>query len=176
MGIIFRKIAGRLVTITIKLEKGHTPGQFNLEKKIVAIANKGKGVKAGEARAGVAHFRVPKSGTHVNLEDIRVPEKFREQGIAKEIWKHASKLFGRSGKKFIRGYDIQHPAQIKIRNMNAQKTVFGVHGVGKYGEQSMKISKAQAQELTRHIQRGTRKGFSNVTATSMISKKFRGKK
>jgi GNAT superfamily N-acetyltransferase len=170
MAIIFRRIGGRIVPIKIGFQAiADVPGKlksFDATRLMVATAE-GK-------YAGSAHFRVPKTHS-VTLEDVRVAREYQRKGISKAMFREAMQTFGKEGKKFIRSNEIQHPAQVKIRSLLGKKTVYGVHGVGLYGEESRKITRAAALDYAKRIQKGDVQGFSQITATTMIPKKYRGK-
>ena len=127
---------------------------------------------AEKTQIGRVHLTIPKAGKHATIVMTAVEEKFRGHGISRELFKHAQELLGRAGKLFIRGDEIQHVAQVKIRR-SAGKSVFIGTGFGPFGENNKKLK--TGREAIEIIKNPGRYG-QTVHGTTMIPKKFRGRK
>jgi hypothetical protein len=166
VAVIFRKIGGRIVPITIKGVKDatHDPRMTTLARKIVAKVN-------GE-QIGQMNLLIPKKAATSDVVNVAVEKKFRGHGISRALFKYSQKFLGRIGKKFMRSTELQHVAQVKIRQ-KAGKTVFVGTGFGPYGEHSVKKKGIRGVALAKDIIKNPGINGRTVSATTMIPKKFR---
>lgn len=171
--IIFRKIAGKIVPIKIGSQAAITGNTATAARKITAHAIQGK----EKVMVGNMNLTIPKKGASATVDSVNVEKKFQKHGLSRAMFKHAQEFLGRIGKKFMRSYELQHVAQVKIRTAAGKGprgkagTKFIGSGYGPYGEMSKKIRSGEAKRLIKNP------GINgqSVSATTMIPKKYRKK-
>lgn len=148
--VIFRRIHGKLIPIRItntadKVAQASDYGG-NKFRQIKAVLPSGETI-------GKMNLRVPKKGAHAEVISVNVEKQFKKKGISKNLFSRAVDFLNRAGKKFLRGEDIQHVAQAKIRSKagwykagpkRKLRTKFIADQFGYYGEESKRIKPIDA--------------------------------
>ena len=178
MGVLFRKIGGRIVPIKVSNVKDAIADASSYgikHRKLVAEALH----PAGKQYLGQMSLQIPVKGKTAVVQDVRVVEHARKKGISKKLFTEAQQFLGRAGYKFMRSGDIQHPAQVKIRrSVNRYKaggklrtsSRFFADQFGRYQEETRRVSSIDAINILKNNPSGRQ-----VSGTTMIPKKFRGK-
>lgn len=137
---IFRKIGGKLRKIKIK-------GQDATPLGLPSFAERKRKIKAtidGEL-VGDMDVLIPrkKSEKSISVLGVDVVPKFRKLGISTEMMKYVADIGKKTNKKFIRGGELLHPAQAKIRSKIGPTKFIG-SGFPPHGEGKRVISKDDA--------------------------------
>jgi predicted GNAT family acetyltransferase len=157
--ILFRKIGGKIIPIRFKNVKDLAAQESMPESKFRKILAEGP---SGEI-FGSMNLEIPKNKSFAWLESVQVEKKVQGKGIAKNLFKKASEFLKRSGVKFLRGSDIQSPAQVKIRAKQGRykagkayksRSRFFTDQVGPYGEQSKRVISREAIEILKNNKSG----------------------
>ena len=137
-GLIFRKIRGRLVPISIKgkTEK-HTSMGFIKQRVFTA---KSGGEEVGFLQVGIK--APPKKSAEILL--IEVNEKFQGVGVATAMFNRMMNVRGRAGNRKITG-DLLHPAAAKVRK-KVGKTTFEILSRDKSGNISTTVKRSKSMK------------------------------
>lgn len=165
--VIFRKIGGRMVPITISTEN------FSGGKKILAHTINKIGEKVKVGAMDISNNK----GASSTLSHVKVEPHFRKKGVSGDLFNTALEELGKEGKKFLRSESIIHPAQVSIRNR--KQTKFIGQGMGIHGDKTKILGRSKTYESVKKISKGYSPGANDpvsVKATTMIPKKFRRSK
>lgn len=182
MGIIFRKIGGRVIPIKISNVKDAVSQASSYGGvKYRNIIAKSKGEQIGKMS-----IQIDKNLKKATVLAVNVEKKFQKKGISKEMFKKATSFLERLGTRFLRSDDIQHIAQVKIRSkygrygktfknskgtpLRKNRTKYVADQFGRYGEETRKISKQQAIDFIKQNKTENSTGRL-VRATTMLKKR-----
>lgn len=157
MSTLFRKIGGRIVPIRISSDKIPHSNPSTRLRNVSARVN---GQQVGSLKLDHA------SKKFGHIDHVSVKPDYRKMGVGAALFEHAAKLLGKTGRTAIRSSYIEHEAQVKIRS-KYRTTFMGKSLEGK----KAKLSPQNAKDAVQYL-----KGQVNVSATTIIPKKFRGKK
>lgn len=168
--ILFRKIGGRIIPIRIK-----NVGDIAANASQIGIKSRKIVAQVGDKIVGTLNLEIPKKGVSATIQSVNVHPNFRNFGIAKNLFDRAAKFASRIGKKFIRGEEIQHIAQIKIRGkfgwykaggIPKRRTRFIADQFGPYGEHTRRIPSRVAKDILKGMNEQGRQ----IKATTMLRK------
>lgn len=100
-----------------------------------------------------------------NVVDTKVMDSFRKQGISKKMFGATLEKLKKLDIHFLRGEEILHPGQVKIRSKYHSK--FIGHSMGKYWEDTRVVSPNKAANMAALL---TKRYEGSVKATTMVPK------
>jgi hypothetical protein len=175
--VLFRKIGGRIIPIRIsniadKIADSSRVGLLRT-RNIIATGPK-------KEFMGQLTLLTSSRGKAAYVQDVRVPKEFRRKSISKNLFARATQFLERTGAKFLRSDDLQHPAQIKIRNRYGfykvrtsegkiklkNRTRFFADQFGPFKENTRRVSWRDAIEILKRNLDGRQ-----ITATTMLRKR-----
>lgn len=111
---------------------------------------------------------MPWDSKRAYVKDTIVHDKYRELGVSTKMFKDTMKKAKSMGADFLHGQELQHPAQVSIRDKFISK--FKAYGIGRYGEGEKLVSKSEAQKIIRATESGGYSG--SIMGYTKIPKKM----